>query len=180
VLCQFSREPESCQRTLADFAFPTGVYPVGRLDCDSEGLLLLSDDGRLNELLLHPKNEHRRTYYAQVERLPGAEALARLAGGIILEGRKTLPSEARILESEPDLPARQKAIRFRKNVPTVWLAITLYEGRNRQVRRMTAAVGHPTVRLVRFSIGSLSLLSLGLSAGEWKVLRAFELAGCFE
>lgn len=179
VLSQFSKELGSDKKTLADFGFPKDVYPVGRLDFDSEGLLLLSDDSRLNSRLLDPKYGHKRSYLSQVERVPDEEVLKKLASGIIIEGRKTMPAQVRLLDVEPDLGERDVPIRFRKNVATAWLELTLVEGKNRQVRRMTAAVGHPTLRLVRVSIGSLCLDELELSPGQWKYLDSRELASCF-
>src|SRR5206468_4377793 len=152
-------------RTLAEFAFPPRVYPIGRLDADSEGLLLLSDESELNERLLHPQHGHRRVYWAQVERIPAAETLQKLAKGVLVEGRKTLPCRARLLEPQPELPPRDPPIRFRKNVSDCWIALELVEGRNRQVRRMAAAIGHPTLRLLRVQIGEFELR--GLSQGKW-------------
>lgn len=180
VLCQFTKEPGSEKRTLAEFGFPEHVYSVGRLDYDSEGLLLLSDDGRVNTRLLDPKNAHGRTYLAQVENIPEPKALKQLATGVIIDGRKTLPAKARLLECEPELPPRSKPIRFRKNIPTAWIELTLHEGKNRQVRRMTAAVGHPTLRLVRVAIGALHLADLHLEPGDWKEIEQQELKLCFE
>lgn len=167
VLSQFSQPEGTDKRTLSEFAFPADVYPVGRLDWDSEGLLLLSNDGRLNQALLDPLQKHERVYLAQVERIPGNQALNQLMTGVIIQGKKTLPARARLLDREPDLPDRPVPIRFRKEIPTAWISLTLTEGRNRQVRRMTAQVGHPTLRLVRIAIGSLKLKDLLLSPGQW-------------
>ncbi|HEY1108316.1 MAG TPA: pseudouridine synthase [Opitutaceae bacterium] len=178
VLSQFTPEPGSRWRTLADFALPRGVYALGRLDADSEGLLLMSDEPGLNSRLLDPKHAHRREYWAQVERVPGAAALQRLAqGGIDLGDYRTLPCRARMLEPAPDLPPRDPPIRYRKNVPDAWLALELIEGKNRQVRRMTAAVGHPTLRLVRARIGDFLLGDL--PPGKWRELSATERAAVF-
>ena len=152
---------------LAAFQLPKGVYPCGRLDCDSEGLLLLTDDGSLHHELTDPRFAHPRTYWAQVERLPCSDALCRLAAGPRLSDGPTRPCRARLIP-EPALPSRQPPIRQRKNVPTSWLELTLTEGRNRQVRRMTAAVGHPTLRLVRWAIGAVTLE--GLEPGRWREL----------
>ena len=165
VVSQFS--PLGGHKTLADFGLPKGVYPCGRLDHDSEGLLVLTDDGRLQSRLSEPRFESPRTYWAQVERCPGPEALAALVKGFLLEDGPTKPCRARLLEREPELPARTPPIRFRKNIPTAWLEITLSEGRNRQVRRMTAAIGHPTLRLVRVSHGPFQLQSL--QPGKWRL-----------
>lgn len=150
-----------------------GVYPAGRLDHDSEGLLLLTDDGDFQHRLTDPKFQHPRTYWVQVEGIPSGEALRRLSEGVIIQGKRTLPAQARLLADEPALPPRTPPIRFRKSVPTAWIEITLTEGRNRQVRRMTAAVGHPTLRLVRVAMGDLRLE--GLKPGEWRNLTPGEL-----
>jgi 23S rRNA pseudouridine2457 synthase len=178
VLSQFTPEPGSRWSTLAEFAFPKNVYPLGRLDADSEGLLLLSDEPGLNTRLLDPKNAHRREYWAQVEGVPSADALSRLArGGIDLEGHRTLPCRASLLDPAPALAPRDPPIRVRKNIPDRWLALELTEGKNRQVRRMTAAVGHPTLRLVRVRIGDFTLGDL--VAGKWRALTDSERAAVF-
>jgi 23S rRNA pseudouridine2457 synthase len=150
------------------------VYAAGRLDHDSEGLLLLTDDGALAHALTDPRCAHPRSYWAQVERVPDASALAALERGVRVQGRRTRPARVRLLAREPELPPRAVPIRFRKRVPTAWLELVLTEGRNRQVRRMTAAVGHPTLRLVRAAIGPLRLVSLGLVPGAWRPLRPDE------
>ena len=177
-LCQFTPEKGSDKGTLAEFGFPKDVYAIGRLDWDSEGLLLLSDDGYLNFSLLNPANQHARIYMAQVENVPQTEALHQMESGILLDGKKTLPARARLID-EPTLPPRPVPIRFRKDIPTVWVELSLHEGRNRQVRRMTAAVGHPTLRLVRRAIGQLDLLQLKLSPGQWRRLTAEEILLAF-
>lgn len=177
VLSRFTPDG-SPHRTLAEFGFPPGVYPLGRLDADSEGLLLLSDEPGLNHRLLDPRRGHRRVYWAQVERVPTDEALAALARGVIIQGRRTRPCRVWRLEPEPVLPPRNPPIRFRKNVPTAWIALELVEGKNRQVRRMTAAVGHPTLRLIRVQIGNLALGDL--PPGQWRVLDRQERALLFE
>jgi 23S rRNA pseudouridine2457 synthase len=151
-----------------------GVWPVGRLDLDSEGLLLLSDDGALAHRLTDPRHGHPRRYWVQVEGTPGAQALAALERGVVVQGRRTRPARARLLPEPPALPARPVPIRERRNIPTAWLELVLREGRNRQVRRMTAAVGHPTLRLVRVAIGPLDLLALGLAPGQWRRLTPAE------
>lgn len=171
VLSQFTTDGSS-NRTLADFAFPKEVYPVGRLDADSEGLLLLTDEGEFNRRLLTPVHAHPREYWVEVERVPGPDALAKLRHGVTIQGRRTLPCRAQILDPQPHPPQRQPPIRFRKNVPTCWLALELIEGKNRQVRRMTAAVGHPTLRLIRVRVGQFPLGEL--AAGAWRVLDARE------
>ena len=174
VLCQFT--DEGGRATLKDFVSVPGVYPVGRLDRDSEGLLLLSDDGGFSHRLMDPRFGHPRTYWAQVERVPNEAALRALRQGVVLKDGPTRRAEARLLEGEPtELPARPVPIRFRKNVPTAWLELILREGRNRQVRRMTAAVGHPTLRLVRVAVGSVRLE--GLEPGQWGDLTQEELRG---
>jgi 23S rRNA pseudouridine2457 synthase len=178
VLSQFTPEPGSRWRTLADFKLPPNVYALGRLDADSEGLLLLSDEPGLNSRLLDPANAHRREYWAQVEGVPTPDSLARLErGGIVIDDFTTLPCRARLLDPAPDLAPRDPPIRFRKNVPTSWLALELTEGKNRQVRRMTAAVGHPTLRLIRVRIGQFALGEL--PAGQWRELSAAERAAVF-
>jgi len=173
VLSQFTPEPGSRWRTLADFGLPRGVYALGRLDADSEGLLLLSDEPGLNTRLLDPKHAHRREYWAQVERVPDATALRRLErGGLDLGDYRTLPGRARLLAPAPTVAPRDPPIRQRKNVSDAWLALELIEGKNRQVRRMTAAVGHPTLRLIRARIGDFALGAL--TAGKWRELTAKE------
>jgi len=173
VLSQFTPEPGSRWRTLADFALPKGVYPLGRLDADSEGLLLLSGEPGLNTRLLDPRHAHRREYWAQVERVPDPEALRRLErGGIDLGEFRTRPCRVRLLNPAPQLPPRDPPIRHRKNVADAWIALELTEGKNRQVRRMTAAVGHPTLRLIRVRIGEFLLGDL--PAGSWRELDALE------
>lgn len=163
VLSQFTGEKGD--RTLAEFGLPGGVYPAGRLDKDSEGLLLLTDDGPFIKKLLEPKFGHPRTYLVQVEGEPDDQAIQKLQQGVEIKGYKTKRCQAEILPEAPDLPPRDPPVRFRKSIPTTWLEMTLTEGKNRQVRRMTAAVGHPTLRLVRWQIGNLSLE--GLAPGEW-------------
>jgi 23S rRNA pseudouridine2457 synthase len=171
VLSQFTPDG-SPNRTLAEFNFPKNVYAIGRLDADSEGLLLLSDEAELNERLLHPKHGHRRTYWVQVERIPSADALRRLAVGVLIQKEKTLPCRAALLDPQPEVRPRDPPIRFRKSVPDCWLVIELTEGRNRQVRRMTAAIDHPTLRLIRVAIGKFELGPL--PAGTWRELNAAE------
>ena len=166
VLSQFTPDHPG-QRTLSEFQLPPGVYPLGRLDRDSEGLLLLSDEPGLNTKLLDPKNAHPRTYWAQVEGEVTEEALQKLREGVVIEGKMTLPAEAKRIH--PDLPPRDPPIRQRQNIPTSWLELTLHEGRNRQVRKMTAAVGFPTLRLLRVAIGQFHLPS-DLTPGHWRKL----------
>lgn len=172
VLSQFSPETGSAYRSLAEFGFPKGVYPIGRLDADSEGLLLLSDEAALNARLLRPEHGHGRVYRAQVEGAPSAEALRALARGVVLQGRRTLPCRAALVAPPPDVPPREPPIRVRRFVPDCWIELELTEGKNRQVRRMTAAVGHPTLRLIRVRVGAFELG--GLPVGEWKVLGEAE------
>ncbi|MBF2098230.1 MAG: pseudouridine synthase [Gloeomargaritaceae cyanobacterium C42_A2020_066] len=171
VLCQFSC-PEPGRQTLQDFIPVPGVYPAGRLDQDSEGLLVLTDDGALQHRLTTPKFGHRRTYLAQVEGLPTEAALMSLRQGVVIQDYHTRPAEARLLADPPDLPPRDPPIRYRAAIPTAWLELTLTEGKNRQVRRMTAAVGYPTLRLVRIAFGALTLQ--GLTPGNWRPLTAAE------
>lgn len=179
VLSRFTPDG-SPNRTLAAFGFPKNVYPIGRLDADSEGLLLLSDEAALNPRLLNPRNAHEREYWVEVERIPDAASLARLGGGLVIQGRKTLPCRAWELEPQPVMPPREPPIRFRKNVPTRWIGLELVEGKNRQVRRMTAAIGHPTLRLVRVRIGGYLLGDL--PPGKWRELtgqdRALVIGAC--
>jgi 23S rRNA pseudouridine2457 synthase len=171
VLCQFT-DP-AARATLKDYVDLTDVYPVGRLDRDSEGLLLLTDDGPLAHRLTDPRYEHPRTYLVQVERVPGPEALGALKAGVRLRDGATRPADVELLASPPPLPERSVPIRFRKHVPTAWLRLTLREGRNRQVRRMTAAVGYPTLRLVRVAMGPIELGDL--QPGQWRRLTEAEL-----
>lgn len=173
VLSQFTADG-SPNRTLAEFGFPKNVYPIGRLDADSEGLLLLSDETALNQKLLHPTRGHARRYWAQVEDIPSPENLRRLEKGVLAQGRKTLPCKARLLEPQPDVVPRVPPIRTRKNIPAAWIELELVEGKNRQVRRMTAAIGHPTLRLLRVRIGKFDLY--GISPGDWKTLSDAERA----
>ena len=197
MLSQFTGDGSS-NRTLAEFGFPKNVYPIGRLDADSEGLLLLSDEPEWNEKLLHPRHAHEREYWAQVERIPTPDSLKKLENGVLIQGRKTLPCRAWILEPQPEvghavlgapqssiippdgehgvtrptLPPRNPPIRFRKSVPDCWIGLELVEGKNRQVRRMTAAIGHPTLRLIRVRIGNSWLGDL--PPGKWQILTANE------
>ena len=164
--------------TLADYVHLPGIYAAGRLDLDSEGLLLLTDQGSLSHRLTDPRFEHPRTYWAQVERVPDIATLDRLRAGVELsEGGQRWRTRLALVEplaDPPDLPERTPPIRFRLNVPTAWIALTITEGRNRQVRRMTAAVGHPTLRLVRWSIGAITLA--GLEPGVALPLTPSEIA----
>lgn len=171
VLSQFTPDG-SPHRPLAEFGFPKGVYPIGRLDADSEGLLLLSDEPEWNGLLLHPRHAHERQYWAQVERIPTRETLQQLARGVEVQGRRTLPCRAWLLEPQPSVPPRDPPIRYRKSVPDCWIGLELIEGKNRQVRRMTAAIGHPTLRLLRVRIGGLTVADL--PPGKWRILPPAE------
>jgi 23S rRNA pseudouridine2457 synthase len=170
VVSQFSALGKHA--TLAEFGLPPRVYPCGRLDHDSEGLLILTDDGRLQNRLSDRKFAHERTYLAQVEGAARPDALAKLMEGLSLKDGKTRPAQARVLTMEPQLPPRTPPIRSRKTIPTTWIELVLTEGRNRQVRRMTAAVGLPTLRLVRVRMGPLSLD--GLAPGQWRDLNRDE------
>jgi 23S rRNA pseudouridine2457 synthase len=183
VLSQFTSDG-SRNRTLAGFSFPKNVWPIGRLDADSEGLILLSDEPDLNQKLLHPSRAHQREYWVQVERIPSPEKLKALERGVVIQGRKTLPCRAWMLEPQPVpaepnrrpdisarpavIPPRDPPIRFRKTVADRWIALELVEGKNRQVRKMTAAIGHPTLRLVRVRIGNFWLDDL--PPGVWEVI----------
>jgi pseudouridine synthase len=170
VLCQF--RDSSARPTLAPLVPIAGIYPAGRLDFDSEGLLLLTEDGRLAHRLTDPRFLHPKTYLVQVERGPLPAAIEALRKGVMLRDGLTRPAHVELLESEPPLPDRPVPIRFRKNVPTAWLRLSITEGRNRQVRRMTAAVGHPTLRLVRIAVGPVSLGDL--TPGQWREVSARE------
>jgi 23S rRNA pseudouridine2457 synthase len=160
VLCQFS--PSENKKTLSDlnFHFPKTVYPVGRLDFDSEGLLIISDDPKLNRALLSPLNAHKRVYFAQVENIPTKDEISDLQSGptINVDGKlyKCKSLKAKIID-EPNLPERVPGIRYRANIPTAWVKLELIEGKNRQVRKMTAAINHPTLRLVRYSIEQINI-----------------------
>lgn len=180
ILSQFTPEPGSRWRTLAELHLPKEVYPLGRLDADSEGLLLLSDEPGLNTRLLDPKGGHRREYWAQVEGVPDEAALAQLAQGVTVRGHRTQPCEAAVLEPAPALPPRDPPIRVRKSIPDTWISLVVTEGKNRQVRRMTAAVGHPTLRLHRAAIGQLPLAHLDLTPGEWTELTEEQRSAVFE
>ena len=162
------------RKTLADYIDLPGVYAAGRLDLDSEGLLLLTSEGRLAHYITDPQHKLPKVYLAQVERIPNDESLEQLREGVVLNGKKTRPAEVRLLTGDPQLPERPVPIRFRKNVPTAWVKITLCEGLNRQVRRMTAAVGHPTLRLIRVAIGPIVLGDL--QPGQWRDLASDEIA----
>jgi 23S rRNA pseudouridine2457 synthase len=172
VLCSFT--DDEGRPTLGAYISMPDIYAAGRLDLDSEGLLLLTDDGALAHRLTHPDHMLPKTYLVQAEGVPDASALARLRAGVEVKGQITAPAEVELLAHEPQLPARTPPIRHRETIPTSWLRIVLREGRKRQVRHMTAAVGHPTLRLVRVAIGPLTLE--GLEPGEWRDLTAEELA----
>ena len=182
MLTQFSGEGPTLA-TLGEF--PKEVYPVGRLDKDSEGLLLLTDDKSLNHQLLNPRFAHQRTYYVQVEGIPTPEALAQLQAGVTIQvdgkAYRTKPAVAKLLEDAPILPDRDPPIRYRASIPDRWLALTLIEGKNRQVRKMTAAVGFPTLRLVRFSMEKITLDGMGVGEvrelSQEVVYRALGLTG---
>ncbi len=173
VLSQFTDNSGDERRTLKDYISIPAVYPVGRLDWDSEGLLLLTNHGQLQHRLSHPRFGHKRTYWVQVDRIPDAVALTQLQQGVTIDNYRTRPAVVHLLSAEPPLPPRQPPIRFRKNVPTAWLEMTLTEGRNRQVRKMTDHVGFPTLRLVRVAIAHLSLKDL--QPGQWRDITPDEL-----
>ncbi len=170
VICQFTNESTGPERpTLAGYIAVPGVYPAGRLDLDSEGLLLLTDDGRLQARIADPRFKMPKTYLVQVEGEPDEASLASLRRGVRLKDGPTLPAEVERIDT-PELWPRDPPIRFRKSVPDSWLRLTIREGRNRQVRRMTAAIGHPTLRLVRWGIGDWTIE--GVSPGEWQEIDA--------
>ncbi|SLM48666.1 Ribosomal large subunit pseudouridine synthase E [Nitrospira japonica] len=166
-------DPEG-RPTLADFIHVPGVYAAGRLDKDSEGLMLLTADGGLAHRITDPTEKLPKVYLAQVERIPDEAALESLRRGVWLGDKRTRPAQVRLLPQAPSLPERPVPIRYRKNVPTSWLELTLREGMNRQVRRMTAAAGYPTLRLIRVAIGPITLD--GLQAGQWRMLSPEEVA----
>ena len=171
VLSQFTSDG-SPNRPLAGFGFPKNVYAIGRLDADSEGLLLLSNEAKWNDRLLNPRHAHEREYWAQVERIPTRDALDKMQRGLLVQGHRTLPCKAWLLEPQPEIAPRVPPIRVRKSVPDCWLGLQLIEGKNRQVRRMTAAIGHPTLRLLRVRIGNFWLGDL--PAGQWRELSLAE------
>ncbi|MFO5492632.1 MAG: rRNA large subunit pseudouridine synthase E [Cuspidothrix sp.] len=172
VLSQFTQESPK-HITLKEYINVPDVYPVGRLDWDSEGLLLLTNDGQLQHRLAHPRFGHRRTYWAQVEHIPDADAIYKLQTGVEIQDYRTRPAQVKLLLEAPPVNERIPPIRFRKSVPTAWLEMTLTEGKNRQVRRMTAAVGFPTLRLIRVSIANIQLDDL--ASGQWREITPLEL-----
>lgn len=182
VLSQFS--PEGEKKTLKDFFddLQKDIYPVGRLDYDSEGLLILTNDKQLTHLLLEPKHKHERSYLVQVEGVPSTTALQQLASGVIINinGKQhpTAAAQVKLLTDPPEVPNRNPPIRYRKNIPDSWLQLTLTEGKNRQVRKMTAAVGFPTLRLIRYSIGNITLN--GLTPGDYRELSGDEVSMLFK
>jgi 23S rRNA pseudouridine2457 synthase len=165
-------DPEG-RPTVADYVSIPDVYAAGRLDRDSEGLMILTSDGALAHRITDPQHKLPKVYLVQVERVPNERGIRQLSQGVVLAGKRTKPAKVLLLVKEPVLPERPVPIRFRKNVPTAWLEITIHEGMNRQVRRMTAAVGHPTLRLVRIAIGPVRLGDL--KPGEWRALREHDL-----
>ena len=171
VICQFS--PSAGKRTLKDFVPVTGIYPAGRLDTDSEGLVVLTDDGALQNAISHPARKWPKTYWVQVENIPDEPAMARLRNGLDLGDFVTAPATVKPIAEPARLWARTPPIRVRQSIPTSWLEITLTEGKNRQVRRMTAAAGFPTLRLIRQRIGHWTLA--GLDSGQYRLLAAEEL-----
>lgn len=158
---------------MGDYIDVPDVYAAGRLDYDSEGLLLLTSDGKLAHRITHPRYKLKKIYLVQVENIPAETALNRLRRGVTIKGERTRPAKVELLPAEPEIFPRAKPIRYRKSIPTVWLKIILQEGRKRQVRRMTAAVGHPTLRLIRIAIGSITLGNL--TPGQWRDLTPTEL-----
>lgn len=179
VLCQFTDDsPHNSDReTLKKYIDIPNIYSVGRLDLDSEGLLLLTDNPRVKHRLCEPSFAHPRIYWTQVENIPNSQALRQLQQGVIIQGKKTKKAIATLLAKEPELPPRNPPVRYRREIPTAWIELILTEGRNRQVRKMTAAVGHPTLRLIRVKIGIDSHCDLtltGLEPGQWRKLTDIE------
>lgn len=174
MLSQFTAETGSSHDTLASVGLPEEYYPIGRLDADSEGLLLLTNERGLQSTLLEPTNAHGRTYWTQVEGVPTSGKLIELENGVDIAGRRTLPCNARMLDPQPDIAERTPPVRIRKSVPTTWIELVLTEGKNRQVRKMTAAVGYPTLRLIRVGVGGLLLSALDIGVGQWRPLTGGE------
>jgi 23S rRNA pseudouridine2457 synthase len=172
MLSRFTPDGSSW-RCLGELGLPPDVWPIGRLDADSEGLLLLSSDKGLVDRLLSPRHKAKKTYWVQVERIPDNEALRQLERGVVVDGALTLPAQARRID-EPAVGPRCPPVRFRKSVPDCWIELRIVEGKNRQVRRMTAAVGHPTLRLVRAAVGDVTLGEL--TPGQWRPVTPAELA----
>lgn len=170
VLTSFT-DPEG-RPTTGDYVDVPNVYAAGRLDYDSEGLLLLTSDGKLAHKITHPQHKLKKIYLAQIENIPSVEALSQLRHGVVVKGKRTRPAKVELLNKEPQLFPRSMPIRYRKEIPTAWLKITLQEGRKRQVRRMTATVGHPTLRLIRIAIGPISLGNL--QPGQWRDITPTE------
>jgi 23S rRNA pseudouridine2457 synthase len=166
VICQFG--PSHARPTLKKYLPQRDVYPAGRLDADSEGLVVLTADGALQQRITHPRHKLSKIYFVEVEGAPTAAAVERLRAGVDLGSFKTSPAQARIVDAPDWLWPRVPPVRFRKHIPTTWLEIALKEGKNRQVRHMTAAVGHPTLRLIRYAVGHWTLD--GLAPGEWREL----------
>jgi 23S rRNA pseudouridine2457 synthase len=171
VICQFT--PESDHTSLKDFIPLPGFYPAGRLDADSEGLVLLTDDGGLQHRISNPRFKLPKTYWVQVEGEPDEAALNKLRQGVVLNDFRTRPARACLMNEPDNLWLRTPPIRYRKNIATTWISLILNEGKNRQVRRMTAAVLFPTLRLIRYAIGKYTLQ--GLAPGEWRILNGFSL-----
>jgi 23S rRNA pseudouridine2457 synthase len=171
VLSQFS--PQDGVKTLSDFNLPKEIYPAGRLDKDSEGLLLLTNDGPLIDKLLNPLGQKVKTYWVLVERIPTEESLQKFRSGLKIEDYITKKCEVQILEPQPEVPARIPPVRVRKTVTDIWLEVKLTEGKNRQVRKMTAAIGHPTLRLM--GVGILNLNLHGIKEGEWREIKREEI-----
>ncbi|MDH5189689.1 MAG: pseudouridine synthase [Gammaproteobacteria bacterium] len=172
VLCQFT--DSDGRKTLADYIPVHEVYAAGRLDKDSEGLVLLTGDGKLQSRIAHPKHKLWKTYWVQVEGVPDTEAIKQLTSGVRLKDGMTKPARVKVIEQPAMIWSRNPPIRFRKNIPDSWLELSIREGKNRQVRRMTAAIGHPTLRLIRYSIGNLTIKNL--APGEWCEVSSEELS----
>ena len=173
VLTQFTDPDGTGRKTLGDHLDIEGVYPVGRLDADSEGLLILTSDGGLQHRLTDPKFGHEKTYWVQVEGAPSDADLEPLRLGVTIQGYRTRPAKANLMASGPEIAPRDPPVRYRASIPTAWIEVSLTEGRNRQVRRMTAAIGFPTLRLIRVAIGGVGLADL--SPGRWRLLTESDI-----
>lgn len=171
VICQFTAE--SGHASLKDYIPLADFYPAGRLDVDSEGLVLLTDDGELQNQISHPKYKMPKTYWVQVEGIPEEAALRQLSQGVVIKNYTTRPAKANLMDEPENIWPRTPPIRLRKYIPTAWMKLTIKEGKNRQVRRMTAATGHPALRLIRYAVGCYTLK--GIASGDWRLITVSKL-----